>query len=488
MEVRSWLLESAAAPPPGAGPGTPQPWRWWLPGVRGALGWLAEHGLRSGMRIGLAGANLPSCAAMLQAAPLAGLTTVLFNRRLSAAALAAQLHGSACAALITTPGAGPAADVPAALLLPEAFAAHGPHPPPAPLRPEQPALVLFSSGTSGPPKAVRLSMAALGAAAAGAVERLALERGDHWLGCLPLDHIGGASVVLRAGLCGYALTLVERFDAAAIDRLLAGGVTGLSVVPTMLHRLVGERAGRAWPPALRVLLTGGAPLDRALALSAAGLGLEACETYGLTEAASQVCTSAPAAAAPGSCGPPLPGMQLRIRRSDGGLAAAGESGIIEIAGSALFDGYEQRGELVDRHPRGSWFATGDLGSGDGAGRLSVQGRHDDLINSGGEKIDPSEIEAVLCLHPAILEAGVYGASDAQWGERVSAVLVARGAPPSAAELQAWCSERLGGFRSPRAFRFAAALPRTASGKLQRRRLAAWPPAQPDAAGPSAPSA
>jgi O-succinylbenzoic acid--CoA ligase len=473
MDVRSWLLVSEAAP--GARPGSQQPWRWWLPGVAGALGWLAGHGLKAGMRIGLAGANLPACAALLQAAPLAGLTTVLFNRRLSPAALGAQLRSSACTALVTTPGVGGADAGPATLVLPEAFAAGGPHPPPTPLRADQAALVLFSSGTSGAPKAVRLSMAALCAAAAAAVERLELARSDHWLGCLPLDHIGGASLVLRAGLCGYALTLVERFDAAAVDQLLDRGVTGISVVPTMLDRLVAARAGRAWPPCLRVLLTGGAPLARALALATHRLGLTACETYGLSEAASQVCTSAPAAAAPGSCGPPLPGMQLRIRRPDGGLAGSAESGLIEISGAALFDGYEQDGELVSRQAPGSWFATGDLGTLDGAGRLSVQGRSDDLINSGGEKIDPSEVEAVLEGHPAILEAGVHGAPDAQWGERVCAVLVARGEPPGAEELRAWCSERLGGFRSPRAYRFVAELPRTASGKLQRRRLAAWPP-------------
>jgi O-succinylbenzoic acid--CoA ligase len=485
MDARSWLLTSDAAPPAPAG--TPHPWRWWLPGVAGALGWLAGHGLKAGMRIGLSGANLPACAALLQAAPLAGLTTVLFNRRLSATALRAQLRESACAVLITTPGGAGAELAPAPLVLPEAFAAGGAHPPPAPLRPEQAALVLFSSGTSGPPKAVRLSMAALGAAAAGAVERLALGRGDHWLGCLPLDHIGGASVVLRAGLCGYALTLAERFAAAAVDQLLERGVTGMSVVPTMLHRLVAERAGRAWPPALRVLLTGGGALASDLAERTSRLGVTACETYGLTEAASQVCTSAPSAAVPGSCGTPLPGMRLRIRGADGGLAAPGERGIIEVAGAALFDGYERDGELVSRHPRGAWFATGDLGALDGAGRLRVLGRHDDQINSGGEKIDPAEIEAVLCRHPAILEAGVHGAPDAQWGELVSAVLVARGPPPSAAELQAWCAERLGGFRSPRRWRFVAQLPRTASGKLQRRLLAAWPDGA-AGAGPSDPSA
>jgi O-succinylbenzoic acid--CoA ligase len=482
MDVRSWLLVSEAAPRAEAD--AAQPWRWWLPGVAGALSWLADHGLKAGMRMGLAGANLPACAALLQAAPLSGITTVLFNRRLSPTALGAQLRESACAALVTAPGGAraEAGRIPT-ILLPEDFPACAAHPSLAPLSREQAALVLFSSGTGGEPKAVRLSMAALSAAAAAAVERLALVRADHWLGCLPLDHIGGASLVLRAGLCGYTLTLVERFDATAVDQLLGGGVTGISVVPTMLDRLVAARAGRAWPPSLRVLLTGGAPLAGELALSTSRLGLAACETYGLTEAASQVCTSAPADATPGSCGTPLPGMALRIRRPDGGVAGPGESGIIEIAGAALFDGYEQDGEVVQRHPRGAWFATADLGTLDGAGRLSVQGRSDDLINSGGEKIDPAEIEAVLERHPAILEAGVHGAPDAQWGQLVSAVLVARGAPPPAAELQAWCSERLGGFRSPRAWRFVAALPRTASGKLQRRKLAAWPPGQ-ERGGPS----
>src|SRR5580658_3857837 len=170
MDVRSWLLVSEAAPC--AGTGTPQPWRWWLPGVAGALSWLADHGLKAGMRMGLAGANLPACAALLQAAPLAGITTVLFNRRLSPTALGAQLRESACAALVTAPGGARAeAGRTATILLPEDFPACAAHPPLAPLSREQAALVLFSSGTGGEPKAVRLSMAALSAAAAAAVER-----------------------------------------------------------------------------------------------------------------------------------------------------------------------------------------------------------------------------------------------------------------------------------------------------------------------------
>ncbi len=483
MAARSWQLISTPAPAP--------PWRWWLPGVAGALAWLDARGLGEGRRIGLSAGNLPACAALLQAAPLAGLTTVLFNRRLSPAALAGQLRASACDALVVGPGApGPATvadtvDAPRVHALPEEFPAQASHPPLAPLAGGQAALVLYSSGTGGPPKAVRLSMAAVGAAAAAAVARLALGRGDHWLGCLPLDHIGGASVVLRAGLCGYALTLVERFDAPTVDQLLEHGITGISVVPTMLQRLVSERAGRAWPAPLRTLLTGGAPLACALGEATARLGLTACETYGLTEAASQVCTSAPAAAAIGSCGEPLPGVRVRLRTSAGAPVERGNGGLIEIAGATLFDGYEQGGELVQPHPAGAWFATGDIGMLDDAGRLSVQGRSDDMINSGGEKINPAEIEAVLEAYPGILEAGVYGERDAQWGERVAAVVVARGARPNAAALQAWCAERLGSFRCPRSWRFAESLPRTAAGKLQRRRLAGWPPPEADPSDRSA---
>ena len=472
MEPRSWLLPSTPVP---AALRAVTPWAWWLPGVDGALSWLSERSLHQGMRIALAGANTPACAALLQAAPLRGITTVLINRRLSRAEQLGQLQRSACSAVLAAPGSAldEAAGV-AVHQLPDAVQPAAAIPQPTPLDDAQAALVVYSSGTTGPAKAVRLSLGALRLAAAAAVERLQLRSDDEWLGCLPLDHIGGASLVYRAGLCGYALCLLERFDAVAADRLLDAGTTGISVVPTMLHRLVAGRAGRPFAPRLRILLTGGGPLARDLALHARALGLPPLETYGLTEAASQVCTpERDRPVAPGSCGRPLPGMQVRIRREDGTACAPGERGTIEICSPALFAGYEEGGRLTIPHPHGAWFATSDLGSLDADGQLSVHGRRDEVIISGGEKIDPAEVEEVLERHPAISEAGVHGVADAHWGQAVAALLVPGGERPDDSELSAWMAQALSGFKRPRSWRWVDRLPRTATGKLQRHRLAGW---------------
>jgi O-succinylbenzoic acid--CoA ligase len=311
-----------------------------------------------------------------------------------------------------------------------------------------------------------LTWAAVQHAADAAVSLLHLDAQTTWLGCLPLDHIGGARVVLRAGRGGNRIVLHERFDAEVVTRAIDDGeVHGLSVVPTMLHRLLAARGDRAWPPALRCLLTGGGPLSGDDIARATALGLAPSQTYGLTEAASQVCTLLPheAAAHPGTAGRPLPGMQVRIT-----------DGVIAVRGPALFAGYERDGELAEALSADGWFDTGDLGTLDADGYLTVQGRRSDLILSGGENVYPAEVEAVLERHPLVAEAGVFGVSDPEWGQVVAAVLVARGAPPDDAAFAAWLAANLAGFKRPRRWRWADALPRTTTGKLQRQRLdGAW---------------
>jgi O-succinylbenzoic acid--CoA ligase len=438
-------------------------WPYLLPGVGGALVWLRAHGVARGQRIGLAGVNSPATAALLQALPLAGATAVLFNRRLTVDDLEAQVARAGLDRLVAEP-AHPLGGRGKAAAIPEQFPDQ-PVTDVTPLADGDAALVLFTSGTSGTAKAARLTWCALRHAADAAVQVLALGPDSRWLGCLPLDHIGGAMVVLRSGRGGGTVVLQDRFDAAATTALIdAGAVHGASVVPTMLHRLVAERAGRPWPATLRCLLTGGGPLASALIAECSALGLAPSQTYGLTEAASQVCTLLPgeAAAHPGSAGRPLPGMQVRV-----------VDGVIQVRGPALFSGYESGTALGEAPPADGWFSTGDLGALDPDGYLSVHGRRSDLVVSGGENIAPAEIEAVLERHPRIAEAGVHGVDDAEWGQVVAAVLVARGDLPSDDDLRAWIAAHLAGFKRPRRWRWSATLPRTATGKLQRHRLGTW---------------
>lgn len=436
-------------------------WPYLLPGVGGALVWLRSQGIERGQRIGLAGLNTPTTAALLQALPLAGVTTVLFNRRLTPDELAEQVTRAHVNRVIADRD-HPLARRRTTVAMPASF----PDQPVAdatPLSDNQPALVLFTSGTSGTAKAARLSWAALKHAADAAVQVLALTPGSTWLGCLPLDHIGGAMVIMRSGRGGGTVMLHDRFDADEVTRAIdAGTVHGLSVVPTMLHRLLATREERRWPTTMRCLLTGGGPLSADDIARSTALGLAPSQTYGLTETASQVCTLLPdeAAAHAGSAGRALPGMRVRI-----------EGGVIQVRGPALFSGYETDGSVSEPLPADGWFSTGDLGELDAAGYLTVHGRRSDLILSGGENVYPAEIEAVLARHPQIAEAGVFGVADAEWGQVVAAVLVARGTPPSDAELEAWFAANLAGYKRPRRWRWADELPRTATGKLQRQRLA-----------------
>jgi len=329
-------------------------------------------------------------------------------------------------------------------------------------------LLLFTSGTGGEPKAVRLSRRALMAAAGAACLRLELTHDDYWCACLPLDHIGGISTVLRSLLAGFTLHLHASFSAAAVREDLDVSATGASLVPTMLHRVL--QAGRApWAAQVRVLLLGGGPLDPELARQSLALGRAPCQTYGLSECASQVCTLSPdeAAAGIGTAGTPVAGMEVSLTHA----------GAIRVRGSSLMDGYD-----TGRHDRTSndevesspfdadgWLTTGYLGSFDALGRLTVLGRHDDVIVSGGEKIAPHLVEAFLERHPAITEAAVYAEPDPEWGHRVCAVLVAYGAPLSDPEMRDFL-HGLADFQRPKQWRWAAALPRTPVGKLQRQKL------------------
>lgn len=438
-------------------------WRFLLPEVPGALLWLRSLGIKQGSRLGLAGSNSPSTAALLQAAPLAGATTVLFNRRLTAVELTQQLHHAAIDVLIAEPTHPLAAQ---SHLIPSPFEQHelGDV---TPLHDDDPALVIFTSGTSGTAKAARLHWSAIRHAADAATQVLDLSSQRAWLGCLPLDHIGGASIIYRAGRSGNSVVLCERFDPHQVNNLLDNHavnnykIYGISVVPTMLSRLINERQHRPWPTQLQYLLTGGGPVAPALIEQSTTMGLPPNQTYGLTEAASQVTTLLPTDAKnhSSSAGTPVPGTEIRIK-----------DGIIEIRGPTLFAGYETNGKISEPHKQTEWFSTGDIGTSDANGFLTVHARRSDLIISGGENIYPAEVEAVLEQHPDIAEAGVYGISDSEWGHIVGVMLVASHAPLTDEALTTYCEQKLARFKQPKKWKWVAALPRTATGKLQRHLL------------------
>ena len=310
---------------------------------------------------------------------------------------------------------------------------------------DAPALGLQTSGTSGTPKPVTLSFGNLLWSALGSAAALGVEPHDTWLCTLPLSHVGGLSIVVRSAIYATHALVHERFDAARVlATLREGDVTLVSLVPTTLQRLLD--AGLEHPAGLRCALLGGAPVPPELQRRAAAAGVPVAQTYGLTEACSQVTTQAPGDLR-ADAGPPLFCTRIRV-------AADGE---LHVSGPTVAGG----GEL----------ATGDLGVLDDAGRLTVTGRKADTIVTGGENVAPTEVEAVLAEHPAVAEAAVHARADPAWGEAVVATVVLRpGAAASEEELQAHCAARLGSFKVPKAIAFAPALPRTGSGKLLRRAL------------------
>jgi O-succinylbenzoic acid--CoA ligase len=337
--------------------------------------------------------------------------------------------------------------------------------------PAAPLALLCTSGTTGEPKAVVLSSAACQASALAAGRRLDYRAGQAWLATMPLHHVGGFSIVLRAAIFGAEVVLRDGFDAERTrDDVVRHSIRHASLVPTMLHRLLALETDQASATALSscCFLIGGAALSADLARRAADAGLDVRATYGMTETASQTTTTTQGEvfAYPETAGRPLDGVTVSIQAPDGD-----GYGEILVAGPTLFSGYFGDDVATRAALRDGVFSTGDIGRLDAGGRLYVASRRTDLIVTGGENVRPEEVERVLESHPAVSEAGVYGVPDEEWGQRVAAIVVARdGARIDPAELEQWCREKLAAFKIPRRIDVATRLPRTAGGKLVRGKL------------------
>jgi O-succinylbenzoic acid--CoA ligase len=307
------------------------------------------------------------------------------------------------------------------------------------------AAIIQTSGTSGVAKPIALTFGNWLWSALGSATALRSPGPERWLCALPVSHVGGLSILVRGAITGGTALVHERWDTErAVHALNEQDATLVSVVPTTLARLLD--AGLNEPPRLRCALVGGGPVPPALMRRAREAGVPVAQTYGLTETCSQATTARPGDLE-ADAGPPLFCTRVRI-------ASDGE---IHVSGPTVAGGRE--------------LATGDLGALDAAGRLTVTGRKADTIVSGGENVAPAEVEAVLAEHPAVAEAAVHGRPHPEWGEAVVATVVLReGEHAREAELRAHCAARLAGFKVPKQIDFAAVLPRTRSGKLQRRRL------------------
>jgi O-succinylbenzoic acid--CoA ligase len=310
------------------------------------------------------------------------------------------------------------------------------------------AVVLATSGSTGAPRGVVLDHRAVEASARATSARLAVDPDrHHWLACLPLAHIGGLSVVLRALVTGTPLTVLARFDAESVGELgHSGAATHVSLVATMLRRVDAR-------PFATVLLGGAAPPG--------DLAPNVVTTYGMTETGSGVVYD----------GRPLDGVSIAIGTGNPGEGAAGE---VLVKGPMLLASYRDGTDPRVAGPdgRGGWLPTGDAGSLSSAGLLSVAGRMAEVIVTGGEKVWPASVESVLAADPAVAEVAVWKRPDPEWGERVVAWVVpsAVAAPPSLGDLAAAVRAQLPPWAVPKELVVTEVLPRTASGKVRRTEL------------------
>jgi acyl-CoA synthetase (AMP-forming)/AMP-acid ligase II len=345
--------------------------------------------------------------------------------------------------------------------------------------PDDLALVLHTSGSTGRPKRVPLKQSNLVASVGNIIETYQLTENDVSLCVMPLFHVHGLMASLMATLAsGGTVVVPRRFNALGFWRIVRDhGVTWYSAVPTM-HQLLLARVGkgeRIDSSPLRFIRSCSASLaPETMQAMESAFGVPVLEAYGMTEASHQMASNPlpPGDRKAGSVGAGT-GVRVAIMDKDGNLLAAGEHGEVVIQGANVIAGYENNPEANAASFTNGWFRTGDQGFLDDDSYLTLVGRLKELINRGGEKISPREIDEVLLAHPAIAEAVAFGVPHRMWGEEVAAAVVLHDeTSASESDLLAYCRERLAEFKSPKKIHIVSAIPRTATGKLQRRMVAA----------------
>ena len=354
--------------------------------------------------------------------------------------------------------------------------------------PDEIAILLFTSGTTGPPKAAVIRHKHLVSYILMSVEFMSADESDAGLVCVPPYHIAGMAAIASSVYSGRRIVQLPNFSAEAwLELARKEQVTNAFVVPTMLARIgeVLEGQGSADLPHLRALSYGGGKMPQSVIERALELFPDAnfANAYGLTETSSTLSILGPedhrAAITSDdprvrrrlvSVGQPLPAIEVEIRDEDGNALAANERGEIYVRGEQVSGEYLGKGSRVLDD---GFFPTRDGGSLDEDGYLFIEGRIDDIIVRGGENISPGEIEDVLLEHEALADAAVVGLPDEQWGEKVVAAVVCKAdAAATEAELQQWVKDRLRSSRTPEIFEFWPELPYNETGKLLRRTVRA----------------
>jgi malonyl-CoA/methylmalonyl-CoA synthetase len=485
---RAWAARWAGAPdaPTLAGPDGR-----WLTATQleertaAVAGRYAAAGLRPGDRLLVSATASVDLAVAHVAALRLGLVVVPVNTAFGASEIGA-VAAAANPALAVLDAPGRLPGVPStgvAVDLPD-----GPAPDLDVAAPDDTALLVFTSGTTGAPKGVPLSHGNLLATSAAIEVAWRWTPADRLLLALPLFHVHGLGVGLHGTLlAGASAVVLPRFEVdAVLDAVAATRSSLLFGVPTMWVRLAASPRVRELA-ALRLCVSGSAPLDPStFAALQAGIGAPVVERYGMTETGMLVSNPYDGERRAGSVGLALPGVEVRFEERDdvasrspgrrhhgaaGGGRAGEPAGEILVRGPNVFAGY-LGGVGADAFAADSWFRTGDLGRADPDGYLRIVGRSKELIITGGFNVYPRDVEEVLREHPSVADVAVVGVPDPEWGERVVACVVAAEATDGAAAeaLLAWARERLAPYKRPRDVRFVDELPRNAMGKVVRAAL------------------
>ncbi len=332
--------------------------------------------------------------------------------------------------------------------------------------PDDTALIIYTSGTTGRPKGAPLSHANLLASAHAVRLAWRWTQQDTLALCLPLFHMHGLGVGLHGSLVTGGQAMLLPFSPETVAEAIHSGASMLFGVPTMYHR-IAESAQLPALSRLRLAVSGSAPLPAQLHEAVhAGSGQVVLERYGMTETAMLVSNPYDGQRRPGTVGFPLPGVQLRLAARDGSAAE------IEVRDPNVIAEYlDNPAASAEAFTADGWFRTGDLGELDADGYLTITGRAKELIITGGFNVYPREVEELLRTHPGVADAAVVGLPSERWGETVAAVVVASGASAGLdTELDAWCEQRLVGYKRPREWYLVQAIPRNALGKIMRHQL------------------
>jgi acyl-CoA synthetase (AMP-forming)/AMP-acid ligase II len=344
--------------------------------------------------------------------------------------------------------------------------------------PDDFALILHTSGTTSRPKRVPLSHNNLLASARTVAETYQLTPHDVSLCVMPLFHVHGlVASVLATFFSGGTVVLVERFNPLSFwSTVREHGVTWYSAVPTIHHLLTTRHKGEQRPPGseqLRFIRSCSSALAPSqLSELERKFGVPVLEAYGMTEAAHQMASNPPGAGQrrPGSVGRAT-GVIIAILNDQGEHVPTGEKGEVCIKGTNVFMGYEGNPEANANSFTNGWFRTGDQGFLDADGFLTLAGRLKELINRGGEKISPLEVDEALLAHPSVSEAVSFSVPDRIYGEEVAAAVVLN-RPETETTLIQHCKSLLADFKCPKRIHIVDSIPRTATGKIQRRNVAA----------------